>query len=216
MDVVIEATPLPIAGSSLPKADPCVVVIFGALGDLATRKLIPALFDLADAGCLSSRFKVLGVAREQISDEEYRERMRAGSKEAGEISDAEWRAFAGYLHYLQGDLHDVETYRLIARRLEQMTLQEGASENRLFYLSTPPSVAPSIVRGLGIIRLSSEEKGWSRVVVEKPFGRDLESARAERTDRAGLLGESDLSYRSLSRQGDCAEHHFLSLQQLDV
>ncbi|SRR6266498_528393 len=181
MDVVIEATPFPVAGLSLPKGDPCVVVIFGALGDLATRKLIPALFRLAGAGCLSSRFKVLGVAREQINDEEYRERMRAGmsgSKEAGQISDAEWRAFAGCLHYLQGDLHEVETYRLIARRLEKMTLQEGASENRLFYLSAPPSVAPSIVHGLGIIKLSSEEKGWSRVVVEKPFGRDLESARA--------------------------------------
>jgi glucose-6-phosphate 1-dehydrogenase len=177
VDVVVEATPFSIAGSSLPKADPCVVVIFGALGDLATRKIVPALFRLAGAGCLSSRFKVLGVAREQIDDEEYRERMRAYSKEVGEISDAGWRAFAGCLHYLQGDLHDVETYRRIARRLEQMTLQEGASENRMFYLSTPPSVAPSIIHGLGIIKLSSEEKGWSRVVVEKPFGRDLESAR---------------------------------------
>jgi len=170
-----------MVGSYLPKADPCVVVIFGALGDLATRKLIPALFDLADAGCLSSRFKVLGVAREQISDEEYRGRMRAGvagSKEAGEVSDAEWRAFAGCLHYQQDNLEIVEAYSRIARRLEQMTMQEGASENRLFYLSTPPSVAPSIVRGIGIIKLSSEEKGWSRIVMEKPFGRDLESARA--------------------------------------
>jgi len=181
VDVVIEATPFPIAESSLQKADPCVIVIFGALGDLATRKLIPALFRLAGAGCLSSRFKVLGVAREQINDEEYRERMRAGvvgSKEAPELSDAEWHAFAGCLHYLRGDLHEVETYRLIARRLEQVTLHEGASENRLFYLSTPPSIAPLIVHGIGIIKLSYEEKGWSRVVVEKPFGRDLESARA--------------------------------------
>ena len=181
MSVVIEATPVPIAESSLPKADPCVIVIFGALGDLAKRKLVPALFHLAGAGCLSSRFKVLGVGREQINDEEYRERMRAGAtgtKEILELSDAEWRAFAGCLLYLQGDLTDVETYRRIARRLEQMTLQEGASENHLFYLSTPPSVAPLIVHGLGIIKLSSEEKGWSRIVVEKPFGRDLESARA--------------------------------------
>src|SRR6266545_4047843 len=192
MDVVIEATPFPIAGSSLPKADPCVVVIFGALGDLATRKLVPALFSLAGAGCLSSRFKVLGVAREQISDEEYRERMRAGSKEAGEISDVEWRAFAGCLHYLQGDLHDVETYRRIARRLEQTTLQEGASENRLFYLATPPSVAHSIVHGLGIVKLSSEQKGWSRVVVEKPFGRDLESARELNDLIADVFGENQI------------------------
>src|SRR5262247_1645138 len=148
MEVVIEATPFPIAESSLPKADPCVIVIFGALGDLATRKLVPALFRLAGAGCLSSRFKVLGVAREQINNEEYRERMRAGmsgSKEAGEISDAEWQAFAGCLHYLRDDLREVETYRLIAKRLEKMTLQESTSKNRLYYLSTPPSVASFIV-----------------------------------------------------------------------
>src|SRR5262245_14505220 len=192
MDVVIEATPFPIAGLSLPKADPCVIVIFGALGDLATRMLVPALFRLAGAGCLSNRFKVLGLGRERINDEEYRERMRAGSKEAGEISGPEWRAFAGCLHYLQGDLHDVETYRLIARRLEQMTAQEGASENRLFYLSTPPSVAPSIVHGLGIIKLSSEEKGWSRVVVEKPFGSDLESARALNDLIADVFDENQI------------------------
>jgi glucose-6-phosphate 1-dehydrogenase len=179
----------------LPKADPCVIVIFGALSDLAIRKLGPALFDLAGAGCLSSRFKVLGVAREQISDEEYRGRVRAGvagSKEAGEISDAEWRTFAACLHYQKGNLADVEAYPQIARRLEQMTLQEGASENRLFYLSTPPSLAPSIVRGLGILKLSSEEKGWSRVVIEKPFGRDLKSARALNDLLADVFGENQI------------------------
>jgi glucose-6-phosphate 1-dehydrogenase len=181
VDVVIEATPFPLTGSPLPRADPCVIVIFGALGDLAKRKLVPALFHLAGAGCLSGRFKVLGVAREQINDEEYRERMRAGaadSKEIGEISGAAWQAFAGCLHYQQGDLKEVETYRRIARRLGQMALQEGASENHLFYLSTPPSLAPSIVQGIDLIKRSAEEKGWSRLVVEKPFGRDLESARA--------------------------------------
>jgi glucose-6-phosphate 1-dehydrogenase len=195
VSVVIEATPFPIAESSLPKADPCVIVIFGALGDLAKRKLVPALFHLAGAGCLSSRFKVLGVGREQINDEEYRERMRAGaagSKEIGEISDAEWQAFAGCLHYLPGDLTEVETYQRIAERLKQMTLQEGASENHLFYLSTPPSVAPLIVHGLGIIKLSSEEKGWSRIVVEKPFGRDLESARALNDLIARVFDESQV------------------------
>jgi glucose-6-phosphate 1-dehydrogenase len=193
--LVIEATPFPIAGSSLPKADPCVIVIFGALGDLAMRKLVPALFRLAGAGSLSSRFKVLGVGREQINDEEYRERMRAGragSIETGEISDAEWREFAGRLHYLKGDLHEVETYRRIARRLEQMSLQEDASENRLFYLSTPPSLAHSIVHGLGILKLSSEERGWSRIVVEKPFGRDLESARELNNLVADVFDENQI------------------------
>src|SRR5262249_36285858 len=136
MDVVIEATPFPVAGLPLPKADPCVVVIFGALGDLATRKLVPALFGLAGAGCLSSRFKVLGVAREQINDEEYRERMRAGmsgSMEAGEISDAEWRGVFGRLPYFQGGLRAGGTLPPLARRLPKINPHKGATENRRVY-----------------------------------------------------------------------------------
>jgi glucose-6-phosphate 1-dehydrogenase len=156
-------------------------VIFGALGDLTKRKLVPALFYLACAGCLSGRFKVLGIGRGRMSDYEFRERMREGathSKEMGEFSDDEWRAFAVRLHYMDGDLLDTQTYHRVAARLEQMTIEEGASNNHLFYLATPPSVAPVIVNGLGETGLASEEKGWSRIVVEKPFGRDLDSARA--------------------------------------
>ncbi len=180
MPVVIEATPFPIAEPPSTKADPCVIVIFGALGDLAKRKLIPALFHLSKTGSLSSGFRALGVAREQISDEEYRERMRgaaSGWKELGEFSDAEWRAFAALLHYMPGDLADDGNYLRLAARLEQMSLRQSASSNHLFYLSTPPSLAPMIVNGLGAAHLASESKGWSRIVVEKPFGRDLDSAR---------------------------------------
>src|SRR5262249_31476210 len=116
---------------------------FGTLGDLAKRNLIPALFHLAREGCLSSRFKVLGVAREPLCDEGYRERMRegaTGAKDMGEFSHARWLAFAGCLHYLSGDLSDPEIYIRLAARLDQMTRQEGVSSNHLFYLSTPPSL----------------------------------------------------------------------------
>ena len=181
MSVVVEATPFPIAELPLPEADPCVIVIFGALGDLTKRKLIPALFHLASAGCLSGRFQVLGIGRAQPRDDDFREEMRAGvtgSKELGKFSDAEWQAFARRLHYLPGDLTDGETYRRIATRLERVTRQEGASSHRLFYCATPPSLAPSIVNGLSAVGLASEQRGWSRIVVEKPFGRDLDSARA--------------------------------------
>src|SRR5437764_11318715 len=113
MSIVIEAKPLPKAEPSLPKGEPCVIVIFGALGDLTQRKLMPALFYLARAGCLSSHFKVLGIAREAISEDEFRERMQEGakdSKEMGEFSDAEWQSFALCLRYLSGDLNQIETY----------------------------------------------------------------------------------------------------------
>ena len=126
MSVVVEATPFPIAQPSLPKADPCVIVIFGASGDLTKRKLVPALFHMACTDCLSGPFKVLGVGRGQMSDDEFRDRMRegaTGSNEIGEFSDATWRAFAARLHYMAGDPSDIETYHRVAARLEQMTLQ---------------------------------------------------------------------------------------------
>jgi glucose-6-phosphate 1-dehydrogenase len=181
VSVVVEATPFPITQQRLPKADPCVIVIFGALGDLTKRKLIPALFRLACAGCLSGRFKVLGVGRREMSDDEFREEMRTGAtgaKELGEFSVAEWQAFATRLHYLAGDIAEVETYHVIAARLEQMAREEGASANHIFYLATPPSLALAIVNGLSAAGLAAEQKGWSRIVFEKPFGRDLDSARA--------------------------------------
>jgi glucose-6-phosphate 1-dehydrogenase len=181
VSVVVEATPFPIAKPKLPKADPCVVVILGALGDLTKRKLVPALFHLAREGYLSDRFSVLGIGRKQMSDHEFCEEMRAGateSKEMGELSDAQWREFATRLHYMPGNLTDVETYRSLAARLEQMAMREGASANHIFYCATPPSLATALVDGLSAAGLASEHKGWSRIVIEKPFGRDLDSARA--------------------------------------
>jgi glucose-6-phosphate 1-dehydrogenase len=181
VSVVVEATPFPIVQPPLPKADPCVIVIFGALGDLTKRKLVPALFHLACEGCLSGRFSVLGIGRREMSDYEFCEEMRAGaigSKELGEVSDAQWQAFAKRLHYMSGNLTDVETHRRLAARLERMMMREGASANHLFYFATPPSLAPALVNGLSAAGLASEQKGWSRIVVEKPFGRDLESARS--------------------------------------
>jgi glucose-6-phosphate 1-dehydrogenase len=192
VSVVVETTPFPIAQPPLPKADPCVIVTFGASGDLTKRKLVPALFHLACTDCLSGPFKVLGVGRGQLSDDEFRDRMRegaTGSSEMSELNDAEWQAFAARLHYMPGDPSDIETYHRVAARLEQMTLQEGVSTNHLFYLATPPSLAPAIVNGLSAAGLASEHKGWSRIVVEKPFGRDLDSARSLNAAIAQVFGE---------------------------
>ena len=180
ISTIVEAKPFQFVQPPLPQADPCVVVIFGATGDLTRRKLVPAFFHLACTGCTSDQFTVLSVGRDQLSEDEFRARMRAGatgSKEMGEFSDEQWQRFAPRLCYVAGQLDDPETHRQIAARMREMEA-EGASTNHLFYLSTPPSLAPTIVDGLSAAGLAKEEKGWARIVVEKPFGRDLASAHA--------------------------------------
>jgi glucose-6-phosphate 1-dehydrogenase len=174
IDLVTRVT-LPRA--RLPEADPCVVVIFGASGDLTRRKLIPALYDLACAGCMGGHFRVLGVARQDMDDAVFREHLRAGmaAPDSGARFDARaWDAMAPRIHYLSGDFSDPTTYTRLAAMLDG--LPEGA--NRLFYLATAPSVAPAILRGLAEAGLNREANGWARVVIEKPFGRDLTSSRA--------------------------------------
>ncbi|HYL99443.1 MAG TPA: glucose-6-phosphate dehydrogenase [Blastocatellia bacterium] len=178
MSVTIQAKPQEMTRQPLPKAEPCVLVIFGGSGDLTKRKLVPALYNLVAEGALAN-FKILGVDRDPLSDNEFRNRLRQGvfeSKDVAEVTDDKWEAFAGHLHYMSGNLTDNQTYRDIGARLERFATDESASRNRLFYFSTPPSLAPAIVDGLGAAGLADERNGWSRIVVEKPFGRDLESA----------------------------------------
>jgi glucose-6-phosphate 1-dehydrogenase len=166
------------AVDALPSAPPCTVVIFGAAGDLTRRKLVPAVFHLACEGYLSADFRMLGVARESLSAETFRKRMYSGAIESGEIRevhDDKWRAFAPHLDYLQGDLSNPDTYYRLAAHLETF---RACGANRLFYLATPPSVATLILDGLVNAGLNREEHGFSRVIIEKPFGRDLASAPA--------------------------------------
>jgi glucose-6-phosphate 1-dehydrogenase len=181
ISAVVEAKPFPMAQASLPQANPCVVVILGALGDLTKRKLMPALFHLACIGCTSDQFTVLGIGRRELSDDQFREEMRSavtGLKEMGEFTDEQWHHFAQRLHFLAGELEDPNTYLKLAGHVEEMHAKQGASSNHLFYLATPPSLAPTIVTQLATAGLDREDKGWSRLVVEKPFGSDLVSARA--------------------------------------
>jgi glucose-6-phosphate 1-dehydrogenase len=180
MTPVVQAQAMSAGTSPLPKAEPCVIVILGASGDLTRRKLVPALFRLACAGCTSSDFRVIGVARSQMTDAEFRARMHDGaeeSREIGDFTDEEWREFEQRLEYLAGGLDGDETYERIAARLNTLAAG-GAGSNRVFYCATPPSLVPGILRGLKGAHLESEERGWSRIVVEKPFGHDLESAQS--------------------------------------
>ena len=163
----------------LPHAEPCVMVIFGASGDLTHRKLLPALYHLACEGCMTEQFHIIGVALDPLSINDFRQRMRDGVSHSDEISDfdeAEWQAFESRLDYLQGEFSDPQTYQRLSERLEHIPSPAGA--NRLFYFATPPAVAPKLIRGLTDAGLNTEGEGWSRVIIEKPFGSDLASARA--------------------------------------
>jgi glucose-6-phosphate 1-dehydrogenase len=175
---------------SLPKADPCVIVIFGATGDLTKRKLMPALFRLMCEGCLDE-VQILCVGRQPVTDEEFRKTVREGLDASSKIktcSDEEWAQFTNRIYYLTGELDNDGTYGDIVTRLEDMEAK-GASRNLMFYLATPPSLAPTIVEGLGKSGLNKRDQGWSRIVIEKPFGRDLESAKQLNADIAKVFQE---------------------------
>jgi glucose-6-phosphate 1-dehydrogenase len=171
-----------------------VVIIFGASGDLTTRKLLPALFNLLCAGCLTD-FQIIGIGRNALSESEFREQMRRGVSSYLDLETREerWQEFAARIRYTDGDLGQPETYRKIAARLDELGAT-GASWNHLFYFATPPSLAFDIISGLGAAGLNNQEKGWTRIVVEKPFGRDLASAQKLNNEIAKVFHE-DQVYR---------------------
>src|SRR5689334_12199655 len=174
-----EANPGQLEQPELPNAEPCVVVIFGATGDLTKRKLMPALCRLTDQGCLES-VRILGVGRSPMSDADFQSLVHDALKESDEIDDLNeetWREFSNRLTYMAGELDVDTTYQQIDERLKELA-NEGASRNHLFYLATPPPLFSIIVKHLGNAGLNKEEGHWSRIIIEKPFGRDLESAQA--------------------------------------
>jgi glucose-6-phosphate 1-dehydrogenase len=159
---------------------PSTIVIFGASGDLTQRKLVPALHSLACEGVLPDQVRILGVARSEYSDEAFRDQLYEGVEAYARRKPAVcelWGGFADRHTYLQGDYDDAETYRRLAERLETFDREDGTQGNRLFYLAVPPVVYPTIVEQLGEAGLNRSESGWVRVVIEKPFGHDYESAR---------------------------------------
>ena len=155
------------------------IVILGATGDLTKRKLLPALFNLRYKGRLPHRLNIVGFARSAYSDDQFRELMWEGAREFGELSvrKDEWESFARDLFYVSGSVDSSEQLAGLNRRLEEL---EGGRErsNRLFYLSIAPQLYAAAVENLGASGLMGEAVGWRRVVIEKPFGRDLASAQS--------------------------------------
>ena len=163
-------------------SDPCAVILFGASGDLAKRKVIPALFDLAAHNSLGSRYAIVGFARTPMNDDSFRSALGDAAKtmsELGDVDPAKWNDFASNLFYSPGDYSDQQAYAQLAKRIAELDAQKNLGGNRLFYLSTPPEVYPDIVEQLGRAGLSrpANPKSWVRIIIEKPFGRDLATAK---------------------------------------
>jgi len=164
------------------KPDPFGIVIFGATGDLTARKLLPALHDLACLGSLPEHFYVLGVGRRDWSTEKFRREMKEGvdhhSRFAGEGA-AGWDDFARHLEYFRQDASSPDAYDQLREHLKELDVRHQAPGNYVFYLSVPPELYPEIVECLGRAGLAAsdtKDTGWTRIIIEKPFGHDRESA----------------------------------------
>ncbi len=195
MPALIQAQPtVSYTRPALPKAEPCTLVIFGATGDLTRRKLVPALYDLACVGCMSPHFDIVALGRQPLSDDQFRKRLEEAaskSKDARDFTPQGWADFAGRITYLQADPEDPNSYAKIADYLRQKE-RAGASPNRLFYMATPSSLFSDIIRGLGAAGLDRNQHGWTRIVIEKPFGHDLASAHELNRTLLSVFSEEEI------------------------
>ncbi len=158
---------------------PAVIIIFGASGDLTRRKLVPALHSLSCEALLHPQTQILGVARSGFTEEEFHTRLYEGVTEYARLKPGvcqRWGALAPRHHYLSGEYDDPQTYQQLRAYLERLDQESGSGGNHLFYLAVPPELYTVILKHLGEAGLN-HSAGWSRIVVEKPFGHDLESAR---------------------------------------
>ncbi len=171
----------PLADPEERPAPPAVFIIFGASGDLTSRKLMPAIERLALRRLLPPGFAVVGVARTEMNDDDFRERMRelvekggGGGAEARHV----WDSFVGAFRYIAGDYDDPDTFERLKDVLAELDNERGTAENRLYYLATPPSTFPTVIKGLAAHDLNrpTSDDAFVRIVIEKPFGHDLQTA----------------------------------------
>ena len=191
--------PLTIGLPETVVPEPCSVVIFGSCGDLSRRKLLPALYNLAVDGVLPAKTAVVGFARRDHSDDSF----RSFSKECvdkysrREIGQESWIDFERFLYYHEGSLDDLDAYVELRKRLEEIELEHGIPGNRIYYLSVPPglfSKCVELLRESGLVNDPDADGPFTRVIVEKPIGYDLESARQVNDTLASVFSE-DQTYR---------------------
>jgi glucose-6-phosphate 1-dehydrogenase len=176
----------------------CALVIFGASGDLARRKLVPALWSMFQGRVLPEPFAVIGVARREMTNEQFRSYMRDAITQFARVqppSQRVWDRFAQALFYYAGDPADPGLYPGLSDYLRKVETERGTGGNRLFYCATPPSLYPPLVQRLGEAGLERPPEGsggWVRIIIEKPFGRDLASARALNQTVAKVFAEEQV------------------------
>jgi glucose-6-phosphate 1-dehydrogenase len=184
-------------------AEPCTMIICGATGDLTDRKLAPALYNTLLGGFLPPEFTVVGFARRELSDRDFREHLLESINTHSRnrpVKPAIWESFARGIEYHRGDLDDPAAYRELAKRLDRIDRDRGTAGNRLFYLAVPPNLYPEIVNQLdraglaapGERRRSGSRRGWTRVIIEKPFGWDVDSARTLNRELAEVFDEEQI------------------------
>jgi glucose-6-phosphate 1-dehydrogenase len=186
---------------SLPRTrvpDPCAVVLFGATGDLTHRKLVPALYHLARGGNLPTEFAIVGFARREWDDATFRDELAKSLKTGTDSEfDRVWPEFASHIVFAPGTFDDPKAYEALKNRLEELDRTHGTRGNRLYYLAVAPEFFSVIVDQLGkagLIYPGQQDSPWSRVVIEKPFGHDLASARALNRELSRTLAENQ-TYR---------------------
>lgn len=187
-----------LVGKSGRNPEPCIIVIFGATGDLTSRKLLPALYNLALEKQLPTEFACVGFARREKTDQMFRDEMKNGVihfSRTKPIDETLWKSFSEKIFYHCSEFHNDEGYETLKKQLEELDKKFGTRGNRVFYLSTPASDFSLIVEKLskhGLIYKKEEEEKWSRVIVEKPFGSDLNSAVALQKELTAHLHESQI------------------------
>jgi glucose-6-phosphate 1-dehydrogenase len=193
--------PLREGMTQIATAPPSVMVIFGVSGDLTSRKLMPSLYDLAMTSRLAEGFTIIGVSRREWSDEQFREEMRSAVEAHARtpVTQDRWESFAKGLFYVSGNFDDQSMYETLGQRLEAVDQERRTDGNRLFYLATPPSFYITIINSLGYHDLVERQDfyrapkiGWMRLVVEKPIGNDLASARELNHAMSEVVSESQI------------------------
>ena len=184
-----------LATASARPAGPCAIVIFGAAGDLTKRLLMPALYNLAHTNLLPKDFAIVGVAHTPMSQDDFRHKLRQEIQEFATVSvdNQLWQQLEQRLYYLSGEFQDPNTYHQLQNLLQQVDQECGTQSNYLYYLATSSNFFCDIVSRLGAAGLVQEtEEYWRRVIIEKPFGHDLESARTLNKNIGSVLKESQI------------------------
>jgi glucose-6-phosphate 1-dehydrogenase len=177
--------------------EPCNIVFFGATGDLVKRMLLPAMYNLRLENIMPANFGIVGVSRDKMSDDEFRDCMKKAIDEfsrSGPAKDPMWSDFAKHLSYVGGGFDDDALYTELAEQLRENDKDLKTGGNVLYYLSTPPTVFALIIDKLDAAGLGPKDKktGWSRIIVEKPFGTDMESARALQAEVSKVFDEKSV------------------------